>query len=320
MPVLPSAFSPPPLLGNGHVQTILPVLFPRRFSLNFEKERLELEDGDFLDLDWLRNGAGTGRLALLSHGLEGCSTQGYILGMADTLAKGGFDVLAWNFRGCGTETNRLLRFYHSGETRDLARIIAHAAPAYSQIVLIGFSLGGNITLKYLGETDPHPLVSAAAAISVPVDLVSTAATLDRRKGNRFYLQRFLRTLVEKIEVKARNFPDRIDTAHLRRIRSFQEFDDRYTARLHGFRDAMDYWSQSSSRQFLPRITVPTLLLNARNDPFLDEPSFPYPEAEGNPHLFLETPASGGHVGFIDFQEGLRPWSEKRVAEWLSAAG
>lgn len=316
MPLVPSHFSPPLLLRNGHLQTMLPVLFPRHASPPMRRERLELEDGDFLDLDWLKTGSR--RLAILSHGLEGNSTAGYNLGMASGLSAAGFDSLAWNFRGCGTETNRLLRFYHSGETRDLARLIAYAAREYSEIVLVGFSLGGNVTLKYLGESAPHPSVAAAAAISVPVDLVSTAIALDQRRSNRLYLRRFLKTLIEKIEIKAVNFPDQIDTNGLRKIRSFAEFDDRYTARLHGFRDAMDYWSQSSSLQYLSKITIPTLLLSARNDPFLAAPSFPYDIARENPRLFLETPESGGHVGFVDFKNGLHRWHEPRVAGWLSA--
>jgi len=314
VPVLQSSFLPPPFFGNGHLQTLLPVLLSRPPSLPLQRERLELDDGDFLDLDWLRTGSD--RLAILSHGLEGNSLAGYNLGMASTLTVYGFDCLSWNFRGCGPESNRLLRFYHSGETRDLAQIIERAARLYPKIVLIGFSLGGNVTLKYLGEAPPHPTVSAAAVISVPVDLVSTAAALDERLSNRIYLHNFLRTLIAKIETKALNFPNQIDTKNLRKIRSFAEFDDRYTARIHGFRDAMDYWTQSSSLQYLPNIKIPTLLVNARNDPFLAEPSFPYQEASDNPLLFLETPDSGGHVGFVNFKNAPHRWHETRVADFF----
>jgi predicted alpha/beta-fold hydrolase len=195
-------------------------------------------------------------------------------------------------------------------------LIEHGSARYRDVALIGFSLGGNITLKYAGEATPNPVVRAAIGISVPVDLAASARALDVRWSNRVYLRRFLSTLILKIEAKARRFPDELSTVGLRRIRSFQEFDNRYTAPLHGFRDAKDYWTQSSARQYLPRITVPALLLNALNDPFLTPESFPYAEAEANPHLFLEAPSSGGHCGFLDLKNGLERWSERRVIEFL----
>jgi len=169
MPILASRFHPPAFLRNGHIQTILPVLLPRRLSIAFERERLELEDGDFLDLDWARMGGD--KLAILSHGLEGCSDDGYNRGIATALHAAGWDALAWNLRSCGKEMNRLPRFYHSGETGDLGTAIRFAAMKYSRIALIGFSLGGNLTLKYLGEASPHPAVIGAVAISVPIDLL-----------------------------------------------------------------------------------------------------------------------------------------------------
>ncbi len=306
-------------LRNGHVQTILAALLPRRLDITFERERLELKDGDFLDLRWLRKGRG--RLAILSHGLEGSADDSSVRGMASALGTAGWESLAWNFRGCGDEPNRLLRFYHSGETGDLRLVIEHAVAAagFSRIALIGFSLGGNLILKYLGETAPHPAVIAAAAISAPVDLAASAQALDQRWSNRIYLRRFLKRLVAKVEAKASRFPDHLDVRGSRAIRGFQEFDDRYTAPLHGFRDAAEYWKQSSARQFLPRINVPTLLLNARNDPFLTPECFPFAEAEQNPCLFLEAPESGGHLGFIDLNFGAGLWSERRVVEFLRTA-
>ena len=313
MPLVSSQFRPPAFLRNGHVQTILQVLFPRRFTLRFERERLDLDDGDFVDLDW--HEAGSRRVAILSHGLEGNSRQDYMLGTARALIASGWDVLAWNFRGCGGEPNRLLRFYHSGETGDLAAVIRHAAARYERIALVGFSLGGNVTLKYLGEAPPHHAVCAAAAVCVPIDLASCARALDERASNRVYLRRFITTLVAKIEAKARRFPE-LDVRGARRIGSFREFDGRFTAPIHGFRDADDYWARASARPLLPRITVPTLLLNPRNDPFLAPPCYPEPEAEASAHLFLETPDSGGHVGFLDLANGLERWSERRVAQFL----
>ena len=315
MPVIASDFQPAPLLRNGHVQTILPVLLPRRVRVTFERERLELADGDFLDLDWAK--ARRDRVAILTHGLEGSSTQTYIRGMAAALGAAGWDALAWNFRGCSGEPNRLLRAYHSGETGDLAAVIAQAVAAgYARVALVGFSLGGNVVLKYLGEAPAHPAVSAAVAISPPLALAPCAQKLDREWSNRLYLRRFLVSLIAKIEAKARRFPGQVDATGVRRMRSFQEFDDRYTGPLHGFRDAADYWTRASARQFLPHVTVPTLLLSPRNDPFLAPEAFPWTEAEANPQLFLEAPESGGHVGFLDFKRGIRPWSERRAVEFL----
>ncbi len=315
MPVIVSAFRPAPWLHNGHVQTILPVLLRRRVRVTFARERLELADGDFLDLDWIK--ARRDRVAILTHGLEGSSAQTYIRGMAAALGAAGWDVLAWNFRGCSGEPNRLPRAYHSGETGDLAAVIAHAVAAgYRRVALVGFSLGGNVVLKYLGEAPAHPAVTAAVAISAPLELDPCARKLDREWSNRIYLRRFLVSLVAKIEAKARLFPGKVDATGVRRMRSFQEFDDRYTGPLHGFRDAADYWTRASARQFLPQITVPTLLLSPRNDPFLAPEAYPWREAEANPHLFLEAPDSGGHVGFLDFKRGIRPWSERRAVEFL----
>ncbi|HZC36253.1 MAG TPA: alpha/beta fold hydrolase [Chthoniobacterales bacterium] len=317
MPVLTSGFRPPPFLCNGHIQTILPVLWPRQLDVAFERERLELEDGDFLDLDWSRTGGA--ELVILSHGLEGCSDDHYNLGMTRALNAAGWDVLAWNLRGCGKEINRLPRLYHSGETGDLAAVICFAATRYSRIALIGFSLGGNLTLKYLGEASPHPAVIGAVAISVPVDLAATARALDRHWSNRLYRRRFIKSLMAKVEIKARRFPNNFDISQSRIIQTFQEFDDRYTAPIHGFRDAADYWQKSSAQQYLHRITIPTLLLNAGDDPFLTPESFPFAEAERNACLFFEVPESGGHLGFIDLARGIAPWSERRVVEFLATS-
>lgn len=314
MPVIASQFRPPLLLRNGHLQTILPALLPQRHRPVREHERLDLEDGDFLDLYWIRSSRK--RLAILSHGLEGSADALYIRSMSAALKTKQWDVLTWNYRGCGSETNRLLRSYHSGESNDLRLVIEHAAQSYEELVLVGFSLGGNITLKYLGEAPPHPHVRGAVAISAPVDLATCAQTLDELPSNRFYLQRFLKTLIAKIELKARRFPGELDTARIRAIRSFREFDDRYTAPLHGFNDADDYWARASSLPHLPRITVPALLLNAKNDPFLSEESFPHEIAEKHAWLFLETPASGGHVGFLDGLGSDHNWAERRVIQFL----
>ena len=315
MPVVRSQFNPPYLLRNAHLQTLLPVISRRKTRLPYQRERLELPDGDFLDLDWLHGSSS--RLAILSHGLEGSSRDATICGMARALHRNGWNVLAWNYRGCSGELNRLPRLYHSGETADLALVIERAAGRFSPIALIGFSLGGNLVLKYLGEARPHSAVACAAAISAPVDLAASARALDQRRANRLYLRRLIATLVRKVKAKAKHFPQQIDASQTRGIHGFEDFDGRFTAPVHGFRDAIDYWTRCSSRQFLSAITIPTLILSAQDDPFLTSDCFPFVEAERSARLFLEAPGNGGHLGFFHSLIGEQSWGEKRVVEFLS---
>ena len=315
MPVLHSQFNPPFWLRNAHLQTLLPVISRKKKRLPYHRERLELADGDFLDLDWLQ--APAPGLAILSHGLEGSSQDITICGMARALQRSGWNVLAWNYRGCSGELNRLPRLYHSGETTDLALVVEHAARRFSQIVLIGFSLGGNLVLKYLGEAGPHSAVACAAAISAPIDLAASARALDQKRINRLYLRRLIATLVRKVRAKAKHFPEQIDASQTKGIHGFEDFDGRFTAPVHGFRDARDYWSRCSSRQFLGAISVPTLLLSAQDDPFLTPDCFPFEEAAASASVFLEAPATGGHLGFCHSLTFEQSWVEMRIVEFVS---
>ncbi|RMG56338.1 MAG: alpha/beta fold hydrolase [Acidobacteria bacterium] len=315
--VVPSTYVPPRGFSNGHIQTLFPTLFRKVRGVVYRRERIDTPDGDFLDLDW--SPVGSHRLAILSHGLEGNTQRPYMLGMVRALNRRGWDALAWNFRGCSGEPNRKLRSYHSGATDDLHTVVRHALSRrpYEDVVLIGFSLGGNLTLKYLGERGDRidRRIRKAVAISVPCDLESVAWKLTR-PSNRLYLRYFLHSLCEKIRVKAQLMPELISDDGLRGIKTFKEFDDRYTAPIHGFQSAEDYWRKCSSRQFLPSLRIPTLVVNARNDPLLTASCFPEDEAEANPHLFLEMPASGGHVGFIAFNEWGEYWSESRAMAFI----
>jgi predicted alpha/beta-fold hydrolase len=317
MPVISSQFDPPWPLRNGHLQTVLPTLLAYRSSIAYRRERLELADGDFLDFDWFTSG--NGRLAILSHGLEGSSRDGTVRGMAAALHNAGWDVLAWNYRGCSEEMNRLPRLYHSGDTADLATVIEYAAEHFPILALVGLSLGGNLVLKYLGESRPHSAVVGAVTISPPVNLAATARALDQRKSNLIYLRRLIASLVRKVKAKAKDFPERIDTRHISGLHGFEDFDGRFTAPVHGFSDAMDYWTKCSSRQFLPAITVPTLILSAQDDPFLTLESFPFTEAEQSAQLYLEAPETGGHLGFLSSFIGGLTWAERRVTEFLNDA-
>lgn len=322
MPLLPvPAYRPPALLWNGHLQTIVPGLFRKVDGVTYERERLELPDGDFLDLDWSRR-PGAPRpatVAIISHGLEGDSRRPYVLGMAKALNAAGADVLAWNYRSCGDGPNRLLRSYHLGDTGDLDTVLRHALAAggYDRAWLVGFSAGGNVTLKYLGE-DPArvpPEVRAAVAFSVPVALAEGARHISRWQ-NQVYLQRFLRSLRGKLEAKASRLPGTIDLTGYAALRSFEAFDERYTAPLHGFPSAAAYYAHSSSRQYLPAIRVPTLLVQAANDPFLPPACYPVAEAEASPHFYLEIPRDGGHCGFAEDFPGPHYYSDRRAVAFL----
>ena len=317
MPLLfSSTYRAPWGLSNGHLQTILPVLIRRVPRVTPERERIATPDGDFLDLDWKRDRRSES-LVIITHGLEGNSANASVQGMASAFHRAGWDALAWNLRGCSGEPNRLLRTYHSGAWEDLQRVIEHAATShgsYRKIALVGFSIGGNLTLKYLGDrrSSIHPSIKGAVVFSVPCDLASSARVLESRV-NSIYMNHFLGDLRRKIQEKAKAFPGGISPEGLDRIRTFREFDGAYTAPLNGFLSAEDYWAKASSRPSLHGITIPTLLVNALNDPFLGPECFPREEAKANPHLHLELPESGGHLGFITF--GKEYWSESRAVEF-----
>ncbi|NTV46152.1 MAG: alpha/beta fold hydrolase [Chlorobiales bacterium] len=319
MPIIESSnYIAPLFLTNGHVQTILPTLYRRVNGVWYQRERIETSDSDFLDLDW--SCVGSNKLGILSHGLESDSNRWYIRGMARALNTHGWDSLAWNFRGCSGEPNRKEFFYHSGFTEDLHTVISHAIASgkYQEIALIGFSLGGNITLKYCGERGsaiPAP-VKKAVCISVPCDLYAAAMQLSN-PTNYIYLSRFLRSLHQKIVQKKMIMPTAPNDVHFKEIRTLKDYDDRYTAALHGFKDAEDYYSKCSSKQYLKNNAVPTLILNAKNDPFLAPSCYPVNEANESNYVFLEMPESGGHLGFMSFTKSGYYWSELRSVFFLS---
>lgn len=318
MPVIShSDYKAPFFLKNRHLLTIYPSLFRRIRRADYHRVRIATTDEDFLDLDF--SYAGSDRIVIILHGLEGSAERTYVLGMVHVFNQGGYDTVSLNFRGCSGEPNRNLRFYHSGETGDLAQVVDYLAASgkYKAIHIVGFSLGGNVTLKYLGErgADVHPLVRSAVAISVPCDLKASSRELEKRH-NTIYMQRFIRELGYKLELKARKFPDLIRLDNYRQIRTFRQFDDLYTAPIHGFRDALTYWDNCSAKPYLAGISVPALLINALDDPFLAEECFPYKEAAQSRYLYLETPRYGGHVGFVTFGEQCY-WSEKRAFAFIS---
>lgn len=312
--VTPSSYRPPLGFGNGHLQSIYPAIFRRVEPITTLSERIDTPDGDFLDLDWTPRK--NKRLAILSHGLEGRSVQPYMQGMARALHQRGWDALAWNFRSCSGEPNRSLHSYHSGATADLQVVLDHVRD-YDSIALVGFSLGGNITLKYLGDrgADLDARITAAVAFSVPCDLASSA---DKMSGQaqRFYMKRFLKSLRMKIRQKMESHPGEVQDHGLDTMRTFQEFDEKYTAPMNGFESAEDYWTRCSSKPVLTEIRVPTLLVNSQDDPFLPPECHPHEEAKSSEHFFFEAPENGGHVGFIQRRSKGEYWSETRAAEFL----
>lgn len=321
MPVIDCDYRPPCFLSNGYVQSILPSLVRRIDCSHFQRERLNTDDGDFLDLDWSRiSPSSMGKtLLIISHGLEGHSRRPYVAGVAREANAQGWDALAWNFRSCSGEMNKTLRFYHSGATDDLHRVVEHAhGLGYQHIHLVGFSMGGNLSLLYVGRRgrDLPVCVKSVAAFSVPCDLAASSRRLAERK-NKIFMWRFLKDLRAKIEAKALDFPGAVSADDYHQIKNFQQFDDRYTAPIHGFDDAADYWARSSSKPVLNDIRIPALLVNAKNDPFLAESCFPYAEAQSSEWLTLEVPASGGHVGFIEINNRQTYWMERRVAAFVS---
>jgi len=244
-----------------------------------------------------------------------------MLGMVKAFNRNGWDAVAMNFRGCSGECNRKLRFYHSGDTAELHTVVTHLSEeyCYSQVALVGFSLGGNLVLKYMGEYGDSlvPEIRKAVGFSVPCDLASSSHRISE-PANRIYLKRFLRMLREKIRMKMKMMPDLISDHGYETIKTFKEFDDRYTAPISGFKNAEDYWEKASCKPYLASISVPTLIISAADDPFLADPCYPRQEAQENPCLSLEIPGHGGHVGFVSFNGEREYWSESRAVEFVNA--
>jgi predicted alpha/beta-fold hydrolase len=305
-------YSPPAILFTRHLETIYPSLF-RKVNIGPPvRERISTPDDDFLDLDWYRQGSKS--CVIISHGLEGNSSRSYVTGMAKALLTQGHDVLAWNYRGCSGEMNRQLRFYHSGATDDLGTVVLHAAGNYERLILVGFSLGGNVTLKYLGEPNVHPAVTKVVTLSVPVNLHTSCLEI-AKPSNWIYSQRFLRSLKKKVFEKAKIRKD-LKIENLAKIKTLMEFDDHFTGPVHGFRDALDYYTTCSAIHFIQNIKVPTLVVNALNDPFLSPDCYPGERFKDHPFVKFEFPGHGGHVGFALFNQNGLYWSEIRALAFI----
>jgi predicted alpha/beta-fold hydrolase len=319
MPIQNSTYSGPPFyLFNGHLETIIPSLFRKVEGVKYCREKITTPDDDFLNLDWSE--IGSDRLLVLSHGLEGDSMRHYIMGLVKLFNSKGIDTLVWNNRSCGGEMNLKPILYHHGASYDLDTTINHVLQMnrYREIFLSGISMGGAQTLKYLGEKglDLNPIIKRAAVFSTPCNLPSSAATL-KEKSNLFYKKRFLGKLKKKMIEKGNQFPALVDLELLEKVDDFDTFDTFFTAKIHGFKDANDFYQSVSADNWMPLIAIPCLILNALNDPLLGSACYPVKLAKLKPEIHLEMPKCGGHTGFVSKGEEFT-YAEYRVLDFLAA--
>ncbi len=312
------AFKPAWWCRGPHLQTLWPFLFRRTSHVELKRERLELPDGDFLDLDWTVNN--NGPIVLILHGLEGSSNSKYARGLLNAVHHRGWRGVVIHFRGCSGEPNRLPRSYHSGETGDLAYVadMLRRREPETPLFAVGFSLGGNVLLKWLGEAGKQTLINAAVAISVPFLLAESAKRLEQG-FSQFYQWGLMRSMHSSVAEKRKHMKLPLKIEDLSALKTFRDFDEHVTAPLHGFAGADDYYERSSSRQYLKAIQVPTLIIQSRDDPFMTEAVIPR-DGELSSVVELELYDNGGHVGFV---AGTRPWVPEywldgRILQYLGA--
>jgi len=318
----PRVFRPARWAPGPHAQTLGARLLRPSEGPFVERERLATPDGDFLDLDWGADQGPETPIALVLHGLEGSAQRRYMGNVARELSRGGVRPVALNFRGCSGEPNRAPHFYHSGKTDDPELVLTTLRERYPtrRIGALGFSLGGNVLLKLLGERSDggRELIDAAVAISVPYDLAAGCGLLERTVMGHFYAAYFLRSLQGKVRLKDGKLRNLVDLEAAAAAKTIREFDDRVTAPLHGFASAAAYYEDASSIRYLEGVSVPTLLLHAEDDPFLPPDFIPRAQAQGHPWLHLALQRLGGHVGFL----GGTPrsptfWAEEEGARFLA---
>jgi predicted alpha/beta-fold hydrolase len=311
-------FKPAWWCRGPHLQTLWPYLIRPRPRVPLRRERLALADGDFVDLDWLVTDS-QGPIVLILHGLEGSSNSKYALGILRAVQARGWRAVVMHFRGCSGEPNRLTRGYHSGETLDVAELVRELKrrEPRAPIVTVGYSLGGNVLLKWLGEVGDAAPIEAAVAVSVPFLLADSAARMEQG-FSRIYQWELVQRLKRSINTKRARVALPLRITDLAPIRSFREFDEHVTAPLHGFAGADDYYARSSSRQYLKDIRVPTLLLHSSDDPFMTAATVPQPHELSN-SVELELYDRGGHVGFVSgrWPWRARYWLEQRIPAFLA---
>ena len=317
MPLLKSAYKAPWYFQNTHFQTIFAGALRPAKEVRYQTERLITPDEDFLDIEWLRSD--NSRLAVVTHGMCGSARAAQVTAIATALHQVGFDVLAINFRGSGREVNRSFRTYHSGETGDLRFVIKTILERkiYEEISLTGYSLGGNVILKYLGEEGQmiSPFIKSAAVMSVPVDLAGSEREM-RKWKNKHYILNFNVGVRRLLQPKTQQFPQLLQIAQIKKARNLADFANIYVAPAFGFKDADDYHAKASSLPYLKHISIPVLLIQALDDSILSPECFPYQIAEESNFLHLEISKNGGHAGFVQFGNDVLMWSERRIRDFL----
>lgn len=315
-----SQFKPAWWMTNRHVQTIMPRFFRPFHHTRYQLEQLDTPDGDFIELAWSLPHNETAPLAVVLHGLEGNINSFYAKGMMKALKKQGFAVVLMHFRNCSTEVNRLPRAYHSGDTADLSFFINHLKQLYPNrpLVAVGFSLGGNVLAKYLGEQQQQCPLSAAALVSAPYDL-SASSDVIRKSLGKIYQKYLLDRMKKSMQRKLPQIKQQISitTDQLMEIDNLLEFDNQLTAPLHGFENAHDYYRQASAMPYLKHIAVPTLIIHAKDDPMLSIKAVPSRQ-DVSEHVTLRISEKGGHVGFISGKNPFKPvfWLEQAVPSYF----
>jgi len=311
-----SDFIPAWWLRSPHLQTLWPVFFKKRHKLDLKNEQVELEDGDFIDLCWSKKDSG--KVVLVLHGLEGDINSHYINGILYRLEQSGYKPVLMHFRGCSGRVNRLARAYHSGETGDLAYIVEYINKITGcyPFAAVGFSLGGNVLLKWLGETGQINPLRKAVAVSVPFILHDAAKRLEQGVS-KMYREHLLASLRKTYIEKFNQLKSPLDV-DVTQLKSFWDYDDKVTAPLHGFSGAQEYYDKCSSRQYLKNINVPTRIIHSSDDPFMFKTTAPDEDELNNNINFLLT-SSGGHVGFVSGSSviKLNYWSEDKIIEFIS---
>lgn len=318
MPLLPNhTIVPPRSQPNGHFQTIIPNLTRKIAGVEFERERISTWDNDFIDLDWIKNGHK--KLVIITHGLAGNSRAEYVKGISKILSNNKYDVLAWNFRGCSGEPNLKLASFHGGKTDDLDWVIQHANKLgiYKSIYLVGVSMGGNITLKYVGERKNklHKIIKKAFAVSAPIDMLATSFQLISG-WNQIYSRRYLKQYIAQLKLKEVLFPGQWDFNKVYKSANLHDFVENFTSKIFGFKNAEEFLNSQSAVNYLEHISIPTILVNADNDPFLTPKSFPKNIAENSDFFHFEMTINGGHVGFMEKEDSEYNWMEKRVLDFF----
>jgi hypothetical protein len=301
-------------LRNSHINTMYPYLLRKKPKIPFLRKRYQTIDNDFFDVDWNLNN--NRRVIILLHGLEGSSNSQYMVGTALLGIANHFDVAAFHFRSCSGEMNINLPMYHSGFTQDLHCLIEQIESDYEEIFICGFSLGGNVVMKYISDRiySLSKKIIACAGVSVPCDLEGGSVKLMEFQ-NRLYEKNFLQSLLSKVKKKSELFPDILDYNNIKKVKTLWDFDEYYTSCLHGFKDAKDYYQKSSSLPHLKNINLPTLMINAKDDSFLSDASYPTDLAIDHDFFHLMVPEYGGHVGFSNFSDHAY-WDEKQIINFF----